>query len=105
MKTKQLCLMRNFLIVLAILGVIFLAYKFLWATKPEAQVDPMQTIADSCVKDAKGNWLAEYKECEYPSKEWCDSNGGKFNECESACRHNSDPLAPCTMQCVIVCKF
>ena len=105
MKTKQYCLMRYFLIIVAVLAVAAVVYQLFIAQKPQAQIDPMQKIADSCVKDAKGTWLSEFKECEYPSKQWCDANGGTFNECESACRHNSDPLAPCTMQCVIVCKF
>ncbi len=60
-------------------------------------------IESECTQGG-GNWLAEYKECEYLSKEWCDENGGEFKECESACRN--DPEAEiCTMQCVIVCQF
>lgn len=51
-----------------------------------------------------GNWLPETRECEGMSKEQCESLGGTFNECASACRNN--PKAEvCTMQCVIVCQF
>lgn len=51
-----------------------------------------------------GNWLSESKECEGMSKEQCETLGGSFNECASACRNN--PKAEvCTMQCVMVCKF
>ncbi|MBM3896527.1 MAG: hypothetical protein FJ360_02125 [Thaumarchaeota archaeon] len=50
-----------------------------------------------------GNWLEEYSECEYISLQQCSLIGGKFSECESACRH--DPAAEiCTLQCVFVCS-
>jgi hypothetical protein len=52
-----------------------------------------------------GKWLAKYQECEYVGKDWCQSVGGTFNECASACRHSAEPLTPCTMQCVPVCSF
>lgn len=55
-------------------------------------------------KDAGGNWLGEFNECEYVSREWCDEKGGQFKECESACRHNPEAEF-CTLQCVIVCQF
>jgi len=59
--------------------------------------------AKSCI-DAKGEWSAKWKECGGVDKAWCEANGGRFNECASACRH--DPGAKfCTMQCVILCEF
>jgi len=60
-------------------------------------------IDQKCVEE-KGVWLVEYGECEGVSQSWCQTNGGYFNECASACRHN--PTAEiCTMQCVPVCAF
>lgn len=51
-----------------------------------------------------GEWLDQYQECMYVSKNWCDKQGGVYNECASACRH--DPKAQvCTMQCVPVCQL
>ncbi|MCX6740308.1 MAG: hypothetical protein NTZ49_03710 [Candidatus Parcubacteria bacterium] len=59
--------------------------------------------SNDCQKN-NGTWLAEYKECEYISRQVCEQLGGVFSECESACRH--DPQAQmCTLQCVSVCKF
>jgi len=51
-----------------------------------------------------GTWLEKYNECEFASQQWCQAAGGHFDECDSACRHASEP-GPCTMQCVPVCKF
>jgi len=51
-----------------------------------------------------GTWLDKYRECQFVSEQWCHSAGGQFAECESGCRHASEP-GPCTMQCVPVCKF
>jgi endonuclease/exonuclease/phosphatase family metal-dependent hydrolase len=62
-----------------------------------------QQLPQLC-RENNGTWLEEYKECESVSKQWCQESGGHFNECESACRHASNP-GPCTMQCVPVCKF
>jgi len=75
-------------------------------TKPPV-MDTNPPITDghstSCAT-ANGTWLSEYQECEGASQTWCQTNGGKFNECASACRH--DPAAEiCTMQCVLVCEF
>ena len=62
-----------------------------------------QQLPQSCSEN-NGKWLEEYRECESVSLPWCQSAGGHFDECESACRHASNP-GPCTMQCVPVCKF
>ena len=49
-------------------------------------------------------WLEESQECEGMGQEQCESLGGFFNECASACRN--DPEAEfCTLQCVVVCQF
>lgn len=70
---------------------------------PHATTEPATDLATLCANE-KGNWLSEYQECEYVSAEWCQTNGGKFNGCDSACRH--DPKAEvCTENCVIVCEF
>ena len=72
-------------------------------TTPPTTTEPSADFAQSCATEG-GKWLAEYQECEGVSQIWCQTNGGKFNECASACRH--DPNAEiCTMQCVIVCEF
>ncbi|MFT4283037.1 MAG: hypothetical protein ACMXX6_01285 [Candidatus Woesearchaeota archaeon] len=53
-----------------------------------------------------GIGLPDYNECEYISSHSCDLLGGKFLECESACRNHEDyPDVMCTMQCVQVCSF
>lgn len=71
-------------------------------TQPPA-TEPTTDYAQSCANE-NGKWSAEYKECEGISKATCETIGGKFNECASACRH--DPKAEiCTMQCVLVCEF
>jgi hypothetical protein len=53
-----------------------------------------------------GIWYGEEGICEVNqlSREECTNQGGVFNECASACRHN--PKAEiCTMQCVLTCTF
>src|SRR3989344_1019646 len=57
-----------------------------------------------------GKWLTEYNECETSDLEsgiknpQCENLGGKYNECNSACRHNTDNR-PCITVCIQVCKF
>jgi hypothetical protein len=63
-----------------------------------------QQPPQSCARH-NGTWLEQYQECEYASKEWCAAEGGQFDECASACRHDPNLARPCTMQCVPVCKF
>ena len=62
-----------------------------------------QQVPQLCTQ-SNGAWLEKYRECEFVSERWCASVGGQFAECESACRHASEP-GPCPMQCVPVCKF
>jgi|GEM_PF-1876502 len=70
---------------------------------PPAVEEPSADVGKLCV-DTKGEWSAEWKECGGVDKTWCEANGGRFEECGSACRH--DPKAEmCTMQCVIYCDF
>jgi len=53
---------------------------------------------------ASGNWLSESMECEGIGQETCETLGGTFNACASACRNQPDAEI-CTMQCVLVCEF
>lgn len=57
-------------------------------------------------KSNNGVWFDDDKTCEVNSlsKEECLSKGWEFNECASACRHDSEAKI-CTMQCVITCSF
>jgi Omp85 superfamily domain len=61
-------------------------------------------LAKAC-QNKSGTWLEKYSECEFAGSQWCAASGGRFDECASACRHNPDPAAQCTMQCVPVCVF
>ena len=55
-------------------------------------------------KQYGGTWLEKYQECEGIGKSACDTLGGNFSECDSACRH--DPAAnKCITLCVRVCKL
>jgi hypothetical protein len=55
--------------------------------------------------EQNGKWIEEYSECEGGGDAtWCQTYGGTFNECASACRHNPDAEI-CTLQCVLVCSF
>jgi hypothetical protein len=53
-----------------------------------------------------GIWYGEEGICEVNqlSKEECVAQGGEFNECASACRHNPNAQV-CTLQCVLICTF
>jgi len=65
--------------------------------------DNVVSLAESCVEN-NGNWLEDFSECELISEEWCLDNGGVFNECESACRHD-DEADFCVEVCVPVCSL
>jgi hypothetical protein len=60
-------------------------------------------LAQLC-EQANGHWLAEYNECENVTESWCEKQGGSFNACASACRHDPDAQM-CTQQCVFVCSL
>jgi hypothetical protein len=69
----------------------------------EVKNDTLISSVEKCQLN-KGTWSAEFKECLGVDKQVCESMGGKFNECASACRN--DPKAQvCTLQCVLVCEF
>lgn len=75
-------------------------------TEPTATQDgnvASDDLASSC-EAAGGNWLEEQAECEYMSQRWCAQAGGDYQECMSACRHDTDAEI-CTMQCVPVCQL
>ena len=55
-------------------------------------------------QEAGGEWLSSYNECEGVSESWCQQQGGSFEQCASACRHDPNTDV-CTMQCVPVCSF
>jgi hypothetical protein len=62
------------------------------------------TIPESCTNLFNGQWISEYKECEGITKDSCSLMGGVFNECASACRHESQPKI-CIMVCIPVCDL
>ncbi|MBW2983206.1 hypothetical protein KY327_02790 [Candidatus Woesearchaeota archaeon] len=64
---------------------------------------PQSSTGESC-EQAGGEWLPTYGECEGVSKSWCSEQGGSFDQCASACRHDPDADV-CTLQCVPVCSF
>jgi len=63
------------------------------------------TKEEICIKE-KYTWLSKYNECEGTTltEAFCKKEGGTFNGCESACRHE-DPNGICTTECIAVCKF
>jgi len=96
---------KNFLIMLLAVVVIlagFLIVNFGVFTRNEEGVVNNE-IGELCVDDG-GIWLTDFDECEGLSQEWCDSKGGNFYECESACRHDSSAKV-CIEMCIPVCKF
>ncbi|PSO45037.1 MAG: hypothetical protein BRC25_03395 [Parcubacteria group bacterium SW_6_46_9] len=68
------------------------------------QADQSSKTAVQACRDAGGDWLSQYNECEGVRKVWCESRGGTYNSCASACRHDPDADF-CTEQCVQVCSF
>ena len=94
--------MKKSLIFLILVTIAVVLYG-VWAANQSSGID-LGPVATICT-DEGGTWLAEYGECESLSTETCTELGGIDEECASACRHNSDPAAPCTMQCVHVCSF
>ncbi|KKR54678.1 MAG: hypothetical protein A2079_07345 [Geobacteraceae bacterium GWC2_48_7] len=87
-----------FLVVVLIICFAFvIAGQLGWFSK-----EPVTAI-DKCEK-YNGIWLSEFSECENISEEVCSSNGGFFNACGSACRHNPEAKI-CSMQCVPFCEY
>ncbi len=62
------------------------------------------TIPESCINLFNGQWIPEYNECEGIANDSCSSMGGVFNECASACRHESQQKL-CIMVCIPVCDL
>ncbi len=96
------------LIVFIVMVAVFVFFFFWGGNKEETNLQlttSPSAVAESCELNFGGDWLAEFNECENTGKNWCDEHGGEFFECDSACRHATEPEAPCTMQCVQVCKF
>lgn len=69
----------------------------------ETYIDEIIIFESICISN-NGTWIESVQECEYVSKEFCDSQDGVFNECGLACRNNQS-AETCTMQCVPFCKF
>ena len=63
----------------------------------------LEELSISCSVEAKGAWLPYSQECEHSDKDWCDNNGGEFNNCASKCRH--EKASSCIDECVSVCIF
>ena len=92
--------------------------EFVWGgcegTRPFETLDECQLTCEGEVAEKSdlqswceaggGTWLEEYTECEYLAEATCVEMGGVFNECDSACRHATEPVA-CTMNCVQTCSF
>lgn len=73
---------------------------------PITSTAPVNSISNhktSC-EQAGGGWLENYRECEGVQKSTCDTLGGKFNECDSPCRHDPSASA-CITLCMTVCKL
>lgn len=66
-------------------------------------VDQSLALEEQCIAN-NGNWVEGHSECEDLSEELCAEHGGEFNECASACRHNSGEGA-CIAMCVPLCVF
>ncbi len=58
----------------------------------------------TCLASPNGRWLQEQQECEFMTAKSCTMLGGRFNECVSACRHESGEVM-CIQMCVPVCSF
>src|SRR5579863_10506789 len=95
---------KNRAFLFSVAKVISLLVTLVISTIGIAQDVETSELAKAC-QSKSGKWLEKYSECENADRQWCAASGGKFDECVSACRHNPDPTAPCTMQCVSVCTF
>lgn len=62
------------------------------------------SLEEACSKLYQGDWVSEYKECENINKDQCNLLGGAFNECASACRHNTEEQF-CILLCIPVCSL
>jgi hypothetical protein len=96
---------KTIISILIAFVIVILAFVFLTGEKVQAPTSDTGASAEavSCQQEG-GTWLEAYSECEYISDVWCTAHAGKFNECLSACRHDSTAVA-CTLQCVPVCSL
>lgn len=97
-------------IAIAIILVVgFLFYQGIFLTNnnldnSSAENNSTEQFSEVC-QNSGGNWISEFNECENGfDRVSCESLGGEFNECASACRNNPEAEF-CTLQCVQVCKF
>lgn len=86
-----------------ILGLIVLVVVLVVSKISSIPLENNQDDMKEACLTSNGNWLNDFKECEYVGKEWCDNRGGKFDQCASACRHEESEV--CTKQCVSVCQL
>ena len=98
------------LFVIVLVGLFFYFYKKDLLNKiNNPDTDNISIVGEDVMVQCDrrmGVWFKESRVCEVNqlSKEECIKQGGEFNECNSACRHN--PKAEvCTMQCVLTCIF
>lgn len=57
-----------------------------------------------CLSNLDARWIETTKECEQMDEQTCKNLGGRFNECASACRNESE-AEMCIQVCVPVCNF
>lgn len=62
-----------------------------------------QASGQACIREG-GTWDPQYEECVGVRPAQCQTIGGVYNECASACRHNPEAEV-CTLQCVQVCQM
>jgi hypothetical protein len=93
-------------IVATAIGLVLTLAVAIPGTAQEHQGGRAEKLANAC-KSANGTWVEAYWECEFVDPQLCSANGGRFEGCASACRHNPDPdpTTPCTMQCVPLCSI
>ena len=96
--------MKKIIYILIAIIAILLVYQYGFNPSNDNDLTVITSIAGAC-EATEATWLSEQEECEDTSKTWCDQHQGNFSECESGCRHNDDPEAVCTAQCVGVCRF
>ena len=67
--------------------------------------DPSKLSAENACESYSpdSNWLEKEKECERVSEAYCQKLGGIFEECASACRHDTQ-ANECIEICVPVCS-
>lgn len=102
-----------FVAIIVVVLIEVVAFRFL---NTEEDVKLLQSIVPnnytkekSACTAGKGSWLEKYHECENGiDQSSCTTLNGKFNDCESMCRHdenNGKVMKACPMICVKVCKF